>query len=289
MKNAYYYIFLCIISTIFFIYSLVKKKDKRLIAYYFFIAGLTYLLEYFTLVLFNGYDYYPGVLKNQYFDNILGAVCSDAFTIPMIAVFVAAFRLSFGKVILISVIITLVEILFVKIKIYEQHWWRYYYTLLGAIIVYYFGPIWFSMLKYKISAAVRFITLFLGNLLIQNSLVFIVSGILGMYFYKLQWFANPYRSHVAFASFYIILITLLFVSTVVLKLKWYWASIAVLLPSITDIILFRMNVLVLSDKWNLLSFVVLRVLIFISIHLFDRYILTEKYEGLRESCKQQKN
>jgi FtsH-binding integral membrane protein len=128
MKNTIYYLILCIASTLLFVYTLWKKKDNKLVVLYFFIAGYTYFLEYFVLVLFNGYSYNPAILKNEYYDNISGAVASDAFVIPMISTFVSGFKLSFMKRFFIAAIITIIEIIFVRIHIFEVYWWKHFYT-----------------------------------------------------------------------------------------------------------------------------------------------------------------
>jgi hypothetical protein len=274
MKNTIYYIILCIISTIFFVYALYKKRDNKLIALYFFMAGYTYFLEYFVLILFKGYSYYPKILKNEYFDNIAGAIVSDAFVIPMISTFIAAFKLNFKKRLFIAILITIIEIIFVRIKIYELHWWKHFYTFAGAIITFTFAQRLLSILQKTINHTTRYVTLFFANLYIQASIAFILVSILNLYFYNIQWFNNPFRSHVAFATLYIIFITVIFVSLVVFHLNRFWIGVGLLLPSITDIFLLTMNILIMSSKWSLISFLFFRILILICIKLFDKYFLT---------------
>lgn len=276
MSNAAYYIWLSIISTIFFIITLWKKRDSKLFALYFFAAGVTYLLEYITLVLLEGYVYYPRILKEQYLDNVLGAVVSDAFTIPMIATFIAGFEVNLKKIILISSVITIIEVIFVRVNIYQHMWWTYYYTFLGAVIFYYVSRKWYSILHGRINKAVRFLTLYFSSLFIQTSTVFLLASIFKLYFYNVNWFNNPFRSHIAFATLYIMLISLVFTAIVVLHLKWYWACPGILLATLTDFILLNMKILEMSDKWSLISSMIFRIIIFILVFLFNKYLLAEK-------------
>lgn len=278
MKNAVIYILLCIISTVLFVYSLLKKKDNKLIVLYFFIAGMTYFLEYMVVVLFDGYVYYPRILKNQYYDNILGAVVSDAFTIPMVAVLVAAFSLNLKKIFFIATVITIIEVIFIKTKLYEHHWWRYYYTFGGAVIVYHYSKNLLALMRKRISKVIRYISLFFSNLLIHSSAVFILAAILNLYFYNIHWFENPYRSHVAFASAYIIIISAIFAFLVAFKLKWVWVCSGLLLLSIADIILLKVNILTMSESWSLGNFIIVRILILSCVYLINRYLLTEADE-----------
>lgn len=277
MNNAYWYIILCVASTFLFIYALYKNKDNKLIVLYFVIAGFTYFMEYFVLVLFKGYVYYPKILKNQYFDNIMGAVVSDGFTIPMISTFIAAFRLNFMKRLFISLFILLIEILFLKIKIYEHYWWSNYYTFFGSVIVFYYAQRWLSIIHKPIKHIIRFINLFFINLAIQASIVFILAGILKLYFYEISWFKDPVRSHVAFSTIYIIFISIIFVSLVTFQLGWISRTIAILLTSICDIILLNMDILHLSNKWSLINFLVFRIIILTILSLINKYWLPKTY------------
>jgi hypothetical protein len=103
IPNYLGYLILILISIAVFIFSLWEKRDfKRLFILYLFISGLTYLAEYFIMTWFNSYIYYPRIFKERYLDSIAGAVVSDAFSVPMLTVFVASFLLSTADFILLK-------------------------------------------------------------------------------------------------------------------------------------------------------------------------------------------
>ena len=61
--------------------------------------GLAYLLEFFVLNIFKGYRYKPRVMKKKYFDNILGAILSQAIFVPFTAVFLTTLKIGWiGKI-----------------------------------------------------------------------------------------------------------------------------------------------------------------------------------------------
>lgn len=271
--KGFWYILLCFASILLFVYTIWKKKDIKLIAFYFIIAGLTYFLEYIVLVLLEGYTYYPKLMKNTYYDNILGAIVSDGFTIPMTTTFVAAFRLNISLKVFMAATITLVEIMFVKVNIYEHQWWSYIYTFGGAIIFYHYGEKWLTRLKGSITYLIRYMSLFFGNLAVHASIVFVLVAVFSLYFYDVAWFEDPFRSHVAFSTLYIIFTTTIFVSIITFRLSRVWIGVGILIPSLVDIMLLKMNILMMSDRWSLISFLIFRIIIFTILLLFNKFLL----------------
>lgn len=277
MKNSIYYLLLIIISTFIFTYTLWKKRDRKLIALYFFTAGLTYFLEYIALVLLNSYAYHPEVLRVVYFDNIAGAIVSDAFTIPMTAIFIAAFGLRYIFIFFISLVITGIEVLFVQLGIYEQHWWRYFHTFIGANAFFLFSKKWFSKLQMSLKPLSRYFILLSTGLFIHASIAFVLAAILGKYFYQVGWFSDPNRGHIAFATLYLLAMNIFFSALIALRLHWLWISLGALLPTITDLFLLRTGILTLSNQWSLSHFLVLRILLIFALLMFNKYLLKERY------------
>mgnify|MGYP005839815697 CR=1 FL=1 len=211
MPNYFWYTVISLLSTLLFTYTFLKVRDKHLVGVYFFIAGGTYAFEYIILVLFDSYVYHPGFLKDPYFDSIAGAVVSDAFSVPMCATFAAAFRLKFKVRFLIMMILVGIEVLFSHLKIYQHHWWRYEYTAMGILFALWASQKWFHMLEHSMKPIIRFVTLFLTEIFLQASLIFIVRGIFYQFFFQIGWFQNPTRDHVAFSTAYLALVGLLIV------------------------------------------------------------------------------
>lgn len=91
--------------------------------------------EFIVLGLFNGYAYKTGIFTSPWAENILGHLILNSTLYPGTAILVAAYSLGYGWISLITVIYLLLEYLFLKLGIYEHHWWQYYMTAI-AIFTY---------------------------------------------------------------------------------------------------------------------------------------------------------
>lgn len=273
MQPWFWYLLLALFGGLIFGYTLWRKRDSKLIPLYTFMGGITYLFEYIVLVLFKSYIYYPHILKEPYFDNIMGAVFSDALVVPATAMFVVAFNLSFWQILIPVGLIIGIEVLFEYLGIYKHFWWEFYYTFGGLLVAFYIAKRWHRLLKKPSSLYVHFATLYFTNLFLQASTVFFLAGVFGKFFYSVGWFLDPLRSSVAFSTLCILLLSFIFVSLVVFSLNWLWVIGGIGLMSLMNIVLFKLNILQLSESWSLGYFVILYFLIYIVLRGFNRLFL----------------
>jgi hypothetical protein len=272
MPNIFWYGLLTAISIITFIFTLKKAKDRKVIALYTFLSGLTYLFEYVILVIFKSYVYHPNVLKNDYFDSILGAVVSDAFSVPMAGTLVGARKLSWKWMLFIVGILLIIEKCFLFINIYSHFWWNISYTAVGLIFCFSIAKIWYRKLLINLTIPVHFISMYFTCMLIQTSIAFILVAFFDLYHYKIGWFADGTRDHVAFTTAYIMFLSLILTSLVTIKIKWAWKIITILLTFPIDWLLWKNDILHISDKWSLWSFLTLRFGVIIFLVIFNDYI-----------------
>lgn len=259
MPNAFWYGVLIAASIIIIIFTLHKTKDKKVIALYTFISGLIYCFEYVVLILFNSYVYYPHLLKNAYFDSLVGAIVSNAFAVPMSAVFIAAVKPKWKWILFITLIFLMIESWFLKIEIYSHNWWRLLYTAMGLICCFLISVKWYSKLTAKITWVVRFITIYFSGILIQSSIVFILVALLDLYHYEIGWFENESQDHIAFVTAYIMFLSSILSSLATFELKWLW-KIIILIPTLLfDYLLFWFGILNLSAGWSLWYFIFIRL------------------------------
>lgn len=275
MKNYYWYLLLVIVSVLVFTYVLVKKKDIKLVGLYFFIAGITYTLEYVILIYLNSYQYFLGLLKEDIYDSIIGSFASNAFIIPTASTVVAAFKLKLrGQLLIISIILG-IEALFVYLDIYKHFWWNYFYTAVGLVIVFYIAKKWNSLLHNSITTLVRGSTIFFSNITIQATLGFSLSTSLDLYVFNVNWFESEQRNNMAFFGTYLYLISLFLVIIIVKKPKIYFALAMLLILSVVDFILLNLNILHLYKGFSLFYIFMVRVMLLVIFKLFDKYILGE--------------
>jgi hypothetical protein len=273
MPNFIWYGFLPILSIFLFIYTLWKVRNKKIFALYTFISGLTYLFEYFILVIFKAYEYHPNILKNSYNDGIIGAIVSNVFVVPMTSVFVGAFQLSWKWMVFITGIVLFIEELFIYLGIYKLFWWKPVYTGVGLIIWYLIAKKLYPKLKGDLSLIIRFIILYFTNVLIQATLIFGLTVFFDVYHYEIGWFQNKTRDHIAFKNAYVFFLSLIFTPLVTFNIKWTWKIIVILLITPLDCLFLKFGILHLSTNWSFVHFILLRIAIVLILDFFSRFTL----------------
>jgi hypothetical protein len=273
MPNVYWYVLLTALSIVIFLYTLQKAKNRKVIPLYTFLSGLTYLFEYNVLVIFNSYVYHPNVLKNAYFDNILGAVVSDAFSVPMAGALIGALNLSWKWIFFIVGIFLFIENLFLYSDIYTHFWWNLFYTGLGLIGCFSISKKWYFLLRENLTIFVRFFTLYCTGILLQATAAFVLVAFFDLYHYKIGWFKNATRDHVAFATAYILFLSLILTTLTAFHIKWPLKIIIILLTFPLDLLLLKLDILHISHEWSLGYFLLLRLGILILLVLFNYFFL----------------
>ena len=103
-----------------------------------------------------------------------------------------------------------------------------------------------------------------------------------MYIYHIQWFENPFRSHVAFSSAYIFVQSVIFAMLVSFKFRWIAIIIGLLIPTGVDLLLLDVNILILSRNWNIFDSILIRIIVLCSLFLIDRCLLKSYSLGLAQ-------
>ncbi|MDG5788526.1 hypothetical protein QA612_13650 [Evansella sp. AB-P1] len=149
-NKKYPYIILGIIHLIMVILTFYKSKDRK--NHYVLLmnfAGLAYIFEYFIAVLFKGYIYRPKIFKRKEFDNMIGAVLSQYFYVPVTALFITAFQLGWKYKLFFCLCLSLIEKMFIMLSIFEKNWWRTTYTFLLTFLSFMINDKWYKELKNK--------------------------------------------------------------------------------------------------------------------------------------------
>ncbi len=273
MPNFFWYGLLIVASLVIFICTLRIAKNKKIVALYTFLSGLIYIFEYVVLVLFNSYTYYPNVLKNSFFDSNVGAIASNAFAVPMAAVFIAAVKPVWKWFLFFVGIFLIIESLFLYLGIFTHNWWRLPYTGIGIAILFYIAIKWYSKLKGNLTAAVRFPTLYFSCITLLGTAVFILSTFLELYHYKIGLFENGARDHIAFATPYFMFISFILTFLVNFNIKWLWKTITLVLMVVCDYLLLQYGILELSSFWSIWYFIILRFFVLVLLTFLNQYFL----------------
>lgn len=266
--NYVWYFLLFGLSLIVLIFTLIKHKDKkRLLQTYFFISGLAYILDYLVLVILNAYQYKPLLLKSYWLDNIIGAIASQGITIPTAAVVAAGFHFRLAKILMVTLGILGIEWFFLKLDLYEHHWWRIWITGILLPICFYIAKGWYHLLK-RPGPFVKFFTMYLTIAVYINTLHFILFMLFSIPTYSIHWFEDPIRDSLAVNALYIFCFIFLFTFIIIYKFQWRW---------ITGILGVKIIFDFLCIKYNLLTNGYSVIFLFLVLHVATIFIFRYIY------------
>jgi len=260
IPNYFWFFILSGISLIVFIIAVIKHKEKkRLFQIYFIISGLAYIVDYITLIIFQGYDYKPNLLKSFWFDSTVGSIVSQGFAIPTAASIIAAFYYPFVTIILITILLIGIEEFFIKFNLYDHHWWRTWITFILLPICFYLAKFCYKKLKNP-TKAVQYITMYLTISVYSNTLQFLLIVLFSTHLYPIGWFSDPYRNTLALNALIFFLYTFLITFVVMFQFKWYWIAGTLFFKWMVDDFLVKKGILFLAEHWNLFYFFILHLI-----------------------------
>ncbi|WP_433749106.1 hypothetical protein [Falsibacillus pallidus] len=203
MQNWLWFLLLTILSLSLFFYNYHKIKSPHVLLFWLFISGLSYLLELIIFVVFDSYSYHPHVFADSFNDSVLGAITSQAFSVPIALTFISSsdYRLRWKAGLV--VVFFLIEQFFLYLGVYQHFWWRTWYTAIILTIAIPLGRKWYISLEQARSPRLYFITLFFVIYTILASLVWGLSSILNLLTMHPGWFDETSRDNVFGFSIYL--------------------------------------------------------------------------------------
>lgn len=204
-------------------------------------AGMIYVFEFVILLAFDAYEYKPHILPIPYYDNALGAVVSNMFVVPVAAMLIAVFRLRLRGVLLFAFGIGGIEWLFLRLHVYEEHWWRIGYTIPSLVMFFCIAKLWLRKLNAGRSGYV-FISLWMAAWSLVGTLIYALA-LTGVRTFHSGIFENVYRDDLFVAAIYGV--TKAFIlSRVVVRYRGLWpkaGGLAIILA--LNILLIRLDIL----------------------------------------------
>lgn len=134
MTGIFAYSTLSLIGCILLAASYRKTNKSLAFGVFFAMIGIYAIAEYFVFIWGKAYIYIPGMLRNEFLDNLLGSMISGVLCLPAMAVFIVSFSLNWGWVVAGAAWFCVVEELFRKWNIHVQVWWSTWYTFLSVMI-----------------------------------------------------------------------------------------------------------------------------------------------------------
>lgn len=276
IPNYWWYLLLFICSAIFFTVSFWKNNNrKRLLQTFFFIAGLSYLFDFIVLVLFNGYQYKPNLVKPLWFDSSFGSIFSQGIAVPVAAMTIVSFNLGFIWILILSIFFIGIEELFLTLKIYEQHWWKTYYTGIFLVGGFYLSKKWFELLRFP-STMTKFVTMYMTLCVYSNSLRFAMVLLFSTHFYSVGWFPDSIRDHIAANALFLFILMFPITTVIVYRYNWRWIFTFLALEWIVTQTFVRFNILNVAPFWKVSYFVLISLgSIFIFRFVYVKWFVNE--------------
>jgi hypothetical protein len=158
MQNRFWYLALIVIGSIMVAVVYWKSRNRHTFTLLFGMSGICYIIETLLHTTLKAYEFFPRFMQDSYDDSLWGGIISDLFVLPPAAVLVGVFQLGWGWIVVISGIISAIEELFLKLGIYEQNWWKTWYTFIGGILLFFFAKWWYRQLNRSHGRKLTFLT-----------------------------------------------------------------------------------------------------------------------------------
>jgi hypothetical protein len=171
------------------------------------------------------------------------------------------------------------EYLFVKLGIYEQHWWRYYMSAIVVVAFLVISKMWFKKMTRIQHGLTRNITFYFAALIVIH-LPFPLLLLFGKQHYSVDLLENivhnMYRSSTIFNFIYHLVECFIWVYFVCILNKWFWKLAPFVISLVVQFILMKMNILIFQDSWNLFYTMLFYAISLIVFILLNKYTLIDK-------------
>ncbi|MCH1624172.1 hypothetical protein [Fredinandcohnia quinoae] len=262
--NFLYYLGLAIISIILLIYVCYKIGVRQGLLTFFAMVGLGYLIEAVIFNLLNSYQYYPNIIKRDpIYDSTLGAIVSNALSLPVAATYLAAFRKNWVWILCTVALFAGIEWLFLRVDIYKHHWWKIGYTSMGLPFYFYSAKFLYKKMAHPLEGILHAICLFLIISPFSGSFQFTPIMIFSNRYYDFGWFMDRSRDTVAFAALFYLCSSLFYVAITRLfhhRRKWGKYILTPFTMLFANILLKKIGILHSLVWWDTSYYVLISIL-----------------------------
>jgi hypothetical protein len=252
IPNYVSYATLVVISIVLLVCSWRKAANGALVPFYLGMVGLIYLLEYIILVQFRSYEYFPGVFRIRYLDNILGSIVSNGYIVPAAAALVAVYDLGFWWIALITASLVGVEELFLHMGLFRHYWWKTLYTAIGLPLDFLISKwLWHAIRTRSSRPDLQLAVLYFANISLLGTFIFYLVALFHLLLFRVAWFHDPYRGHFAFFTLRLFITSLFYSWAVVARANWLWKIVLLAALIAADAVLYVVGILEVSSRWVL--------------------------------------
>lgn len=276
--NSLCYLGLGFISIILLIYVCIKTGAKHALLTFMAMVGLGYMIEGVIYNFLSSYQYYPNFIKHDpIYDSAFGAIASNALTLPVSAVFLAAFRKSWLWIFMMIGLFAVIEWLFLELHIYKHNWWKIGYTSFGLFFYFLFVKFLYRKLSFPLKGFLHTFCLYLIISPFAGTLHIVPITLFNNRYYEFGLFANQSKDTIAFATLCYLCASLVYVFMGKLRILPRWVKYLATGLSMysANLILKGAGILHSLVWWDSWYYIVLSLLSL----LFTEYISKCLYKG----------
>lgn len=217
--NAYCYVGLGLLSVALLGWLYIRTKSARALMLFLVMVGVGYMIEFVIYILLGCYTYLPKLIAaDRYYDSNLGAAVSNLLALPTVATLIAVFRGRWAMIGGAIVLFAGIESLFLKLDIYEHHWWKTWYTSVGLPFYFASARLAYRWLHRPQSGPRRWALQYL----ITGAALGTLQGLPIEFFssrsYDVNWFSDPSRNTTAMSAVFYLCSSAVFV--LMTQLPW---------------------------------------------------------------------
>jgi hypothetical protein len=273
-RNSIPFALLLIIHTTLLVFTFRKNEDKKkLFVLLMSNIGYAYLFEYIVLNIFKAYTYKPKVMKKPFLDDIVGAILSQAFFVPFTAVFLTSEKIGWVGKLCGGLYFSIVELIFVRLKIFKKHWWKTVYTLILIPIYFKFSDLWKWGLdrKYK---TLKVTSLFLMMMVTEANALFLFA-VTRKFRFGIGKF-HTWKEHFVIVPLYAISTSLM--STILLLRENSWKHKLMALISSIFLNAFFEKIRLLKSKIHWLVLILIRINLIVLYGIYRDFVFGNEEE-----------
>ncbi|OLS39907.1 hypothetical protein [Bacillus sp. MRMR6] len=273
-KNTIPFVLLLMIHTALLVFTFHKNKQrKKLFVLLMSNIGVAYLFEYIVLNIFNAYTYKPKIMKKPFFDDIVGAILSQAIFVPFTAVFLTSVKIGWIGKFIGGLYFSIVELIFVRLKIFKKHWWKTIYTLILIPVYFKFSDLWNWGLNQKFRG-LRVMSLFLMMMVTEANVLFLFAATRKFRFGIGKF--HSWKEHFVIVPLYAIATSLM--STIILLRENTWRKKFTALLSSIVLNTFFKKIKLLRSKIHWLEFILIRIILITVYGIFRDFVFENEKE-----------
>ncbi|OAS15629.1 hypothetical protein [Paenibacillus oryzisoli] len=218
-------LFLILLALVFY-----KQRSMHTLLQFLVLVEMAYLIEAVIYIFLGSYLYHPKIIKyNTYYDSHLGAIASNMLAVPVAALILSVFQLSWVWIIMAVGLFAGIEWLFVELQLYTLHWWRIVYTVIGLLVYFPLSKIIYRRIIISLDGFLHSLFLFLCIGPLSGTLHFLPIMLFSNRIYTPGWYENPSYDTSAFSVVYYISICIIIVALVKMSRIQKWFKIVILL------------------------------------------------------------